>query len=208
MKYCVENLKEKSEYYFKIYAENCIGLSQPVETKLVSLLTHATVPSPPTAPLEVRNLSSNAVIVEWGVPETDGGAPLLGYNIAIRDEKKTMWMEVGRVDADVQKFNIKDLQENHRYHIRILAKNEVGVSDPLETEEPYTVQKPTDYYESDVEESVMESKPSLTQTSETTTSWLRDNNMDADISSYSNAALLKRSEYFFRIWYYARTLFK
>jgi hypothetical protein len=52
------------------------------------------------------------VIVEWGVPETDGGAPLLGYNIAIRDEKKTMWMEVGRVDADVQKFNIKDLQVN------------------------------------------------------------------------------------------------
>jgi len=48
--------------------------------------------------------------VEWGVPETDGGAPLLGYNIAIRDEKKTMWMEVGRVEADVQKFNIKDLQ--------------------------------------------------------------------------------------------------
>ncbi|XP_029342085.1 titin-like [Acyrthosiphon pisum] len=208
MKYCVENLKEKSEYFFKIYAENCIGLSQPVETKLVSLLTHATVPSPPTAPLEVRNLSTNAVIVEWGVPETDGGAPLLGYNIAIRDEKKTMWMEVGRVEADVQKFNIKDLQENHRYQIRILAKNEVGVSEPLETEEPYTVQKPTEYYESDVEESVMESKPSLTQTSETTTSWLRDNNMDADISSYSNAALLKRSEYFFRIWYYARTLFK
>lgn len=40
-RYCVENLKEKSEYFFKIYAENCIGLSQPVETKLVSLLTHA-----------------------------------------------------------------------------------------------------------------------------------------------------------------------
>lgn len=68
------------------------------------------VPSPPTAPLEVRNLTTNSVIVEWGVPETDGGTPLLGYNIAIRDEKKTMWMEVGRVDADMQKFNIKDLQ--------------------------------------------------------------------------------------------------
>jgi hypothetical protein len=40
-RYCVENLKEKSEYFFKIYAENCVGLSQPVETKLVSLLTHA-----------------------------------------------------------------------------------------------------------------------------------------------------------------------
>lgn len=41
MQHCVENLKEKSEYFFKIYAENCIGLSEPVETKLVSLLTHA-----------------------------------------------------------------------------------------------------------------------------------------------------------------------
>lgn len=41
MQYCVENLKEKSEYFFKICAENCIGLSEPVETKLVSLLTHA-----------------------------------------------------------------------------------------------------------------------------------------------------------------------
>lgn len=68
------------------------------------------MPSPPTAPLEVRNLSANSVTVEWGVPETDGGAPLQGYNIAIRDVKKTMWMEVGRVDVDVQKFNIKDLQ--------------------------------------------------------------------------------------------------
>lgn len=75
------------------------------------------MPSPPTAPLEVRNLSANTVIVEWGVPETDGGAPLQGYNIAIRDEKKTMWMEVGRVDADVQKFNIKDLQVRIIYHI-------------------------------------------------------------------------------------------
>lgn len=35
------------------------------------------------------------------------------------------------------------LQENRRYHIRIFAKNEVGLSEPLETEEPYTVQKPT-----------------------------------------------------------------
>jgi len=34
------------------------------------------------------------------------------------------------------------LQENHKYHIRIFAKNEVGISEPLETEEPYTVQKP------------------------------------------------------------------
>lgn len=98
------------------------------------------VPSPPTGPLEVRYLGPNINIVEWGIPESDGGAPIEGYTIAIRNAKKTMWMEVGRVAADCQSFNIKDLQESEDYLIRIMARNEVGLSDPLESDEPYTVQ--------------------------------------------------------------------
>lgn len=95
------------------------------------------VPSPPTAPLEARVIAANAHVFEWGIPESDGGAPLLGYHIAIRDMKKSMWIEVGRVPAGVQKFQIRDLQENHEYMIRIFAKNEIGLSEPLESEEPY-----------------------------------------------------------------------
>lgn len=57
----------------------------------------------------MRSLNANAVEVEWGVPETDGGSPLTGYAIAIRDIKKTMWMEVGRVEASIQKLTIRDL---------------------------------------------------------------------------------------------------
>lgn len=41
--------------------------------------------------------------------------------------------------AGVQKFQIRDLQENHEYMIRIFAKNEIGLSEPLESEEPYKV---------------------------------------------------------------------
>lgn len=73
------------------------------------------------------------------MPESDGGAPLQGYNVAIRDIKKTMWIEVGRCKEDVQKFNIRDLQEGRKYLIRIYARNEIGMSDPLESEEPYEV---------------------------------------------------------------------
>lgn len=43
---------------------------------------------------------------------------------------------------------------------------------------------------------------------ENTSSWLRDHNMDADISSYARAKLLRKDEYFFRVWYYAKSLFK
>lgn len=47
-----------------------------------------------------------------------------------------------------------------------------------------------------------------TSYSTTSTSWLRDNSMDADINSYSKGTLLRKDEYFFKIWCYATKLFK
>lgn len=67
-------------------------------------------PSPPTAPLEVRPTGPNSLMIEWGAPESDGGAPLLGYIIAIRDIKRTMWIEVGQVGANFTRLHIKELQ--------------------------------------------------------------------------------------------------
>lgn len=87
----------------------------------------------------MRQIAANTMVIEWGRPESDGGAPLEGYKIAIRDAKKTMWMEVGRVSADIQKLNIRDLQENHEYLVRIFARNEIGFSDHLESEEPFNI---------------------------------------------------------------------
>lgn len=43
---------------------------------------------------------------------------------------------------------------------------------------------------------------------ENTLSWLRENNMDADIHTYARGHLLRKDEYFFRIWHYAKQLFK
>ncbi|ETN62157.1 myosin light chain kinase [Anopheles darlingi] len=204
LSYCVDNMKEKTELVFRIFAENAIGLSAPTVSESIVLKSHATVPSPPTGPLEVRYLGPNINIVEWGIPESDGGAPLEGYNIAIRNAKKTMWMEVGRVTADCQSFNIKDLQESEDYLIRIMARNEVGISDPLESDEPYTVQlgaAPDDVHDETTRDF---SEPTGTNTS----SWLREHNMTADINSYARHKLLRRSEYFFKLWVNAKNLFK
>lgn len=183
------------------------------------------VPSPPTGPLEVRYLGPNINIVEWGIPESDGGAPLEGYSIVIRNVKKTMWMEVGHVAADCQSFNIKDLAEEEEYLIRILAHNEVGASDPLESDEPYKVlpgggklmpiqiyeQLVTNYFgsvtapEDTHDETTRDfSEPTATNTS----SWLREHNMTADIHSYARHKLLRRGEYFFKLWFNAKNLFK
>lgn len=182
-------------------------------TKCILFLITA-VPSPPTAPLETRVIAANAHVFEWGIPESDGGAPLLGYHIAIRDMKKSMWIEVGRVPAGVQKFQIRDLQENHEYMIRIFAKNEIGLSEPLESEEPYkaiTSGKLEEKYSNSKNYNnffiipflglaSLPDEPRTEMSTCNTSSWLRDHHMDADIHSYARGKLLRRDEYFFRLW--------
>jgi len=206
----IDNLKEKSEYYFRVLAENEVGAGKGGETDKVGLLTHARPPSAPTAPLEMVAVGPQALTVEWGAPESDGGAPLEGYKIAVRDAKRQMWMEVGRVSAEVQKLKVQDLIEGSEYFIRIFAQNEVGFSDPLENEEPFKVIRPPDYIEENEEQrSKIDDPPSLSfSATETLSSWMRDAGMDADIRSYSKSTILRRDEYFFRIWYYANKLFK
>lgn len=140
--FTVENLKEKSEYYFRVSAENEVGSGDAHMTEKVVLKTHASVPSPPTAPLEITPVGPHALTVEWGAPDSDGGAALEVYKIAVRDARRQMWMEVGRVAAGVQKLKVQDLAEGHEYFVRIFAKNEVGFSDPLENEEPFKVVRP------------------------------------------------------------------
>merc|ERR1719479_511901 len=207
----IENLKAKTEFFFRVSAENEVGVGEATMTEKVSLKTHARPPSPPTAPLEIVPLGPHALSVEWGAPESDGGAPLEGYKIAVRDARRQMWMEVGRVGTDIQRSKVQDLAEGHEYFIRIFAKNEVGFSDPLENEEPFKVVRPPDYTEEmEDERSKGDEPPSLSfsTNTETLSSWMREASMDADIVSYSKSVVLRRDEYFFRIWYYASKLFK
>jgi len=112
--------------------------------------------------------------------------------------------------GDIQKSKVQDLAEGHEYFIRIFAKNEVGFSDPLENEEPFKVVRPPDYTEEFEQDGSRHGEtPSLSfSNTETLSSWMRDAGVDADISSYTKTSVLRRDEYFFRIWYYASKLFK
>ncbi|KAB7504825.1 Titin [Armadillidium nasatum] len=143
-------------------------------------------------------------MIEWGAPESDGGAPLLGYIIAIRDTKRTMWIEVGQVDANFTRLHIKELQENHEYNVRVFARNEVGTSDPLETEDPVQIVRPDDFTELPEEASA----PSLSYSTTETLSWMREAGVDADIYSYARGRLLNRDEYFFKVWHETKRTFK
>ena len=52
------------------------------------------------------------------------------------------------------------------------------------------------------ERSKRDETPSLSfSNTETLSSWMRESHMDADIQCYTKTSVLRRDEYFFRIWY-------
>ncbi|PRD33000.1 UNVERIFIED_CONTAM: sls [Trichonephila clavipes] len=93
--YTVHNLTHTKEYHFRVFAENPAGLSPPLETdKPIKLTSTAVRPSPPTGPLEKVITGPSSVLLAWGRPEKDGGSPILGYTVALRNVRRIMWMEV------------------------------------------------------------------------------------------------------------------
>ncbi|GFR28875.1 titin, partial [Trichonephila clavata] len=206
--YTVHNLTHTKEYHFRVFAENPAGLSPPLETdKPIKLTSTAVRPSPPTGPLEKVITGPSSVLLAWGRPEKDGGSPILGYTVALRNVRRIMWMEVGQTDGETQRIQIKDLQEGAEYMVRIMARNEVGISDPLEPEEPVRVIRPAGFKESEKPE-LDDKTISVSFSTETSSSWIREANVEPLLRSYTKHILAGRNEYFFRIWHLAETLSK
>ena len=49
---------------------------------------------------------------------------------------------------------------------------------------------------------------SLSFTTSETSSWMREAGVEANVESYTRHSLLRRREYFFKLWFYADKLFK
>lgn len=203
----VQHLSDKYMYTFRVCAENISGSSDYLESaEPVKLKAAADRPTPPTAPLEHCVTGPTSMDIEWGRPESDGGSPLTGYIVAIKDIRRRMWMEVAQVDAETHRLHVKELQESREYIVRVYARNEIGLSDPLEMEEPVKITRPEGF--TGEEQQGDDRTPSASFTTETSSSWIRDHNVEPLLRSYTKHKLKQRHEYFFKLSHYSDDLFK
>lgn len=82
--------------------------------------------------LKADDVTRNSVMLSWQPPKDDGGTDILQYIVERRDQGRSMWMKVDNVPATETSFCVKDLQEEKEYYFRVSAKNEVGISEPVE----------------------------------------------------------------------------
>lgn len=83
----------------------------------------------------VVDVQRNSITIKWLPPKEDGGSPLTGYLIEKREASSKVWSKVDKVADFITQYCVKNLEEKTEYHFRVIAINEVGQSEPLETSE-------------------------------------------------------------------------
>lgn len=100
------------------------------------------VPAAPEGPLVVSNINKTSASLSWKASPSDGGSPITGYVVEMRESWKTTYSRVERVPADQMTYDLTRLKEGQEYFVRVLAENKVGQSKPLEADKGFKPESP------------------------------------------------------------------
>ena len=88
-------------------------------------------PSAPVGPVEFSDIQKSSVGITWKPSESDGGSPLTGYYLEMREAPKSSWQRVETTAPENLSHHVENLKEKKEYFFRISAENKVGRSDAL-----------------------------------------------------------------------------
>lgn len=91
------------------------------------------IPAAPEGPIQVSAITKDSALLTWKPPKDDGGCDVNAYIIERRDAKRTTWTKLATVDGVTLDYRATNLIEGNQYHFRVIAENDVGQSEPLET---------------------------------------------------------------------------
>ena len=156
--YTCTGLLDNTNYVFRILAENEIGVSEPLE------LEHAVMaklpyerPGPPIGPIKIDSIIQTGCTLTWQPATEDGGAKITAYVIEGKDVNRHSWTQLESASGNETTADIRNLKEDGTYIFRIMSRNIVGLSEPLDSESvtlkrPKTVpQAPVPFLVSDVD---------------------------------------------------------
>ena len=98
-------------------------------------------PSAPEGPLKFDDMQANSVRVSWTTPKDNGGTEILGYIVERRESSRVAWYTVDTRVVDTHLL-VKGLQEGVKYHFKVTAENQYGVSESLKSDEPIIPKTP------------------------------------------------------------------
>lgn len=96
-------------------------------------------PGKPVGPITPSEIASDAITLHWNPPLDDGGAGISNYVVEKREPNGT-WIKVGQPVGT--SFRVRNLESGNPCEFRVLAENQYGIGEPLETTEPIIAKDP------------------------------------------------------------------
>lgn len=133
--YCIQKLLDSTQYHFRVIAQNPIGCSEPLESATITVQAVMEPPSPPRGPIETSGMTSTSFELMWQPSENNGGSKITEYIVEFKESKKKVWKVIGTTNGNETSLLIENLTANRAYDFKIYAKNKIGTSEALQTEE-------------------------------------------------------------------------
>jgi predicted phage tail protein len=121
-------------YTYKVYAVNVVGQSSPSnEASATPTASSApappkTKPSPPSS-LVATAVSQNQINLSWKAPTNDGGEPISGYKIEVKEDNGN-YIVLAPNTGKSTIYSHTGLKTGVTYHYRVSAINSIGTSTP------------------------------------------------------------------------------
>ncbi|XP_072536379.1 obscurin isoform X3 [Salminus brasiliensis] len=160
----------------------------------VAKLITIAAPDPPEDP-ELVSKGPTSVTLSWFTPLSDGGSPILGYRVEMRQVDSALWLPCHAEPVCNTEFLVDSLIPGSGYRFRVAAINRAGIGDPVQlpqtimTDAPVTVTKKLSSSELQ-KGKVVRLECELSSQSKTVT-WLKDNREIEMGSKYQDVKLGK-----------------
>ncbi|KXJ80778.1 hypothetical protein RP20_CCG023458 [Aedes albopictus] len=131
----ISGLQNGKKYKFRVSAVNAEGESKPLEQ--VGDFIAKNPFDEPSAPQNCKatDWGPDFVKLAWIPPLSDGGSPLTGYVVEVKD-KYGEWEKKMQVPADATTAEVPDLMEGQKYEFRVRAVNDAGPGAPSNATPP------------------------------------------------------------------------
>ncbi|XP_053094396.1 obscurin isoform X2 [Pangasianodon hypophthalmus] len=107
----------------------------------VARLVTIAVPDPPEDP-ELVTKGPTSVTLSWFTPLSDGGSPILGYRVEMRQVDSALWQLCHEEPVCNTEFTVENLIPGNGYRFRVAAINCAGIGDSVQLPQTVTLDAP------------------------------------------------------------------